>query len=380
MSEYFQLLFSDKHSFSILLYSFIFIVASLFAFNSQKFYDFGKNDKFIPKSFVMLFLILCFFYAFNDVGVDTPHYRTYFDEYKTFQDTSTHFGAVEMGYQYLNILLHYITDNSYTAIVIIRTFQLAILFGAIYLLRDRIHIGFAVMAYVALYYFQSFNLLRSSLAGSLCIFSFALFFKRKYIWAIVSAFLAFEFHKSAIFFLIALFLYSLTYGSFLKKNRKLLIILTVTALFIVLRVGADLITLFLMNDFGGGRYEDYMDNTGTSMGVFVLIQYFPVFAVLYLMRNNKNIEGVRWWNMCFVWGIIGFALAILGYTNGMLTRAAIYFSSSFIFLIPYFIRSAKGIRSYRLYWSIFLLYYMILFIITLGGLYKISGLGPYLLI
>ena len=257
MSDFFQLLLSEQHTLSIILYSLIFTISSLFAFSSQKQLKSG-DKKFSLASFIASFFILWIFFAFNDVGVDTPHYRSYFDEYKSIYDTSTHFGAVEIGYQYLNITLHYITNNSYAAIVIIRTLQLTIFFGALYILRNKIHIGLAVMAYVSLYYFQSFNLLRSSLAGSLCLFSFALFFERKYLWAILSACLAFEFHNSAVFFGIALLLYSVSYGSFLRKYRKLLITVTLIALVLFLNIGSDLITIFLMNDFGGGRYEEYL--------------------------------------------------------------------------------------------------------------------------
>lgn len=108
MSDFFALLFSDYHSFTIVLYSLIYMMATTFAFKSQK-TNVSGNVSINLRFYLMSLFVLVFFFAFNDVGVDTPHYKTYFSEYRTIADISRHFGAVEVGFQYLNIALHFIT-------------------------------------------------------------------------------------------------------------------------------------------------------------------------------------------------------------------------------------------------------------------------------
>lgn len=210
--------------------------------------------------------------------------------------------------------------------------------------------------------------------------SFATIYDRKYFVAVFCAILAFLFHKSSIFFLLVLLLYCIAYGGFIIKNRNMMIILSIICLVAVLIKGSEMINLLLLNDFGDGRYAEYADYKGTGFGIFVIIQYLPVFVIL-LLTNRKEMmpEDKRWWNISFVMAIAGFAIAILGYSNGMLTRAAIYFSSSFVFFIPSYILQLNVHRSHNtnIIKTFTLGYYMFLYIVTLGGIYIISELGPF---
>ena len=90
---YFSLLIEDL---SILLYTFIFFLSSLFAFNSQKILSSG-NIVFRPAWFVLCFLLLWVFYAFNDVGSDLPQYRFIFENSRS-GEANYETGLVEMGY------------------------------------------------------------------------------------------------------------------------------------------------------------------------------------------------------------------------------------------------------------------------------------------
>lgn len=378
MSEYFGLLFSSLHGTTIVLYTFIFVLSSFLGFKCQRKEWYG-TEKINKKTYIILFLFLCIFYAFNDVGVDTPHYRHYFILYKDFNSLDEGYGAVEKLYQLLNVGLNLFFSSSYWAVAFIRIVQLAIFFYALYMLRSRTIIGFAIMAYVAFFYFDAFNLLRSSLAGSLAILSFAYLNNRRFLLAIFCAIVAMGFHTSAIFLLLTIGIYLLCYETALVKFQRIIPTVATIMLFIVLSVGGDYINILLADDFGGGRY-DYIEASSKGIGLFVLLKYFPPIAVLYILKKFKSeIIPKSWINLNFVWLIVGFAIALLAYQVGMLTRVAIYFSSPFLFLMPYFCVQLFNKRSpnYKTVFLLFIAYYTFMFCSTMGGLYDISELGPF---
>ena len=150
-------------------------------------------------------------------------------------------------------------------------------------------------------------------------------------------------------------------------------------LFIILYVGGDYINLLLADDFGGGRYESYTASSA-GIGIFILLKYFPPIVVLYLLKKSRNSPLINdWLNLNFVWLIVGFALALLAYQIGMLTRVAIYFSTPFLFLMPYFciqLYQNKSIN-YKNIHLLFIIYFIYMFASTIGGLYNISELGPF---
>lgn len=379
MSEFFNLLFESSSCGTIVLYTVIFIMASAFMFSAQK--KVIGQDIYIfslPK-FIGALLILGIFFAFNDVGIDTPHYRSYFNQYTNLNNTYEGYGAVELWFQYLMIGLHYVTDDSEIAIAIIRTLQITIIFWALFLLRHKIILGYAIMAYVALYYLQSFDLLRSSLAGSLCLLCFAFIYNRKYIPAVIAVALAVGFHRSAILFVAAMIIYLLS--TLVKKHTTLIQTCGIIATVGVLYLGADLLKMTLDSDFGSGRYENYTDMSGTGFGVFIIFQYLPIAYALYILKKQiAKQDDLRWWNLCFIFAISGFSIAILGYTNGMLTRAAIFFSMSFIFLLPSLIRKDDdgSIKSNKgLIHTCLIIFYTFLFMNTTGGIYEMDGIGPF---
>lgn len=378
MSEYLNLLFSPLHGGTIILYTFIFIVASILGYKVQ-YVNKGGQYVFSMKKFVCLFLFLSFFYVFNDVGIDTDHYRTYYIKYATLQDLEDHIGAVERLYQYLNIALHLFIKNERIGVGLIRLLQLAILFAALYKLRNRINIGLAIMGYIAFFYYDSFNVLRSSLAGSICLLAMAFLYDKKYLITLALSFIAYGFHHSAIFFVATVLLYLICYHTPIKRFKKIVPVLSVIVLFVVLNIGANIINQLLAADFANGRY-DYVESHESTMGLFILLKYSIPFITLYLVNKYKNNDGCSGylWEIDFLWTIAGFALALLAYQIGMLTRAAIYFSSSFIFLLPSYIYSHELSRNSRTTTKIiYILYFILMFVITIGGLYEISGLGPF---
>ena len=234
------------------------------------------------------------------------------------------------------------------------------------------------MGYIAFFYYDSFNVLRSSLAGSICLLAMAFLYDKKYLITLALSFIAYGFHHSAIFFVATVLLYLICYHTPIKRFKKIVPVLSVIVLFVVLNIGANIINQLLAADFANGRY-DYVESHESTMGLFILLKYSIPFITLYLVNKYKNNDGCSGylWEIDFIWTIVGFALALLAYQIGMLTRAAIYFSSSFIFLLPSYGYMKDRFSKANISNHVFIIYFFLMYIITIGNLYEISGIGPF---
>ncbi|MCQ2171309.1 MAG: EpsG family protein [Bacteroidales bacterium] len=374
--NYLALLFEDI---SIFYYTLIFLLASKFAFNAQ-YKTVNGNIVFRPHWFLICFLFLWVFFAFNDVGSDLPQYRLLFDESK--DGTSTYgTGLVEIGYIYLNYIIHLFTDNAIYGVAIIRTIQLAIVFFSFYLLRDNISIGYAVTAYVALFYFASFNILRSSLAGAICILNISLLLKDKSIFCIPLMLLSFFIHRSSALFVIPILSYFILYQSPLKKMGKVVKIAYVAASVFALVYGASLLQHFVDQGFGAGRFDDYLEEEQT-VGIMFIFVYAPLFWALYKSYKIKSFRNSRLYKLTFVFLIFECFVALLSYKVGILTRADIYFSMPILMFIPAFLRQGgnstnPNIRGSNQWRFVIFLYLVIRFAITTSGIFKVSMIDNF---
>lgn len=337
-----------------------------------------KTYQFKLPFFVASYLFLWIFFALNDVGADTQMYRGHYQQFYDFSTTTDNYASVEIGYQYLNIILHAFTDDEFIGVILIRTIQLTLIFISFYLLRNKIIIGYGLLAYISLYYFQSFNLLRSSTAGAICLLSFVMTYRDKRLLGILLAALAYTIHQSSLLFFVTLIAYHIT--TLFKKHTLTIQIIAICTMLFILMIGKNLIIFFLSKDFGGGRYDLY-DVNSASFGLLAFIEYTPILFLIFKCRTrSKNQGDLRWWNLCFIYAIAGFMVALLSYNSGILTRAAIYFSSSFLFFIPYVLRRYPDLFLGLQPWigkTIIWVYYSLIFTITISGLYEPSQLIPF---
>ena len=335
---------------------------------------------FRPAWFVLCFLLLWIFYAFNDVGSDLPQYRFLFENSKG-GEANYETGLVEMGYIYLNYYIHLFTHNPVLGVAIIRTIQLLIVFVSFYILRKDISLGFAVTAYVALFYFASYNLLRSSLAGSICILNVALILKNKNLFCIPLILLAYSIHRSSALFLIPMAAYYLLYKSPFKKLGKVGKVVYVLLSIALVMYGTLFMQYLLENGFGVGRFDGYLEEEQTA-GVMFLFIYIPLFVALYKSKNIDMLRHTKLFDITFVFLAFEFLIALLAYKVGILTRADIYFSMPLLIFIPTFLKYREGRRDVNLHgmqqWRVFFYFYLcIRFYITVTGIFKVSMIDHF---
>lgn len=382
MNNYLGYLFA--YDLSMFIYTIVFISSTILAFISQPSIYYGtKKIKKFP--FILSLLFLWLIYAFNDVGTDIPNYRNAFHVYKTWNDCES--SPFEFGYLYLNVLIHYFTDDSFIAIAIIKTLILYVAIWAIYRMRDKVVLGFCMLAYISICYFVGFSALRNSLAISISLLAFTYLLDNKYILSIILSVIAFYMHRSAIFFILSVILYIVFFVWF--SRLKYIYLLTVFVGIVVVLCGYNLIEGYVLsNDVLTNKYDDYLVKNDNKMGLLPFILYFPLIIPFYCSYSFYKNHNITFWNINFIWIVIGFSIAILSYQMGSLTRTIGYFACPFLFFLPnYMLNNKKQFIYKKTYPSFYLsnksmsillwIYFVYRFSLLISGLYINNGLFDF---
>lgn len=83
----------------------------------------------------------------------------------------------------------------------------------------------------------------------------------------------------------------------------------------------------------------------------------------------------------FIFSVTGFAVALVGYSVGMLARVSIMFSGPFLFFIPQYLKQKTAgnrfPRRIALISIIMVAYWVLRYILSIDGYFLTSGLYPY---
>ncbi|WZL78851.1 EpsG family protein [Eubacteriales bacterium mix99] len=326
-------------------------------------------------SFVILFLIV----FITKSGEDIPTYVQYYKLWSLNDLKSLDF---EPGYKLLCIFLNSFISNPYIGIGIIKFFSLFLVYRAIYLLRDRINVGFSVFAYVTLLYIYSFHLLRMMLALSIVFlaYSYESMGKEKRCFLLLC--IALLFHYSAIFALGAYLIYK-----FINSN------LTILKIISLLVVGS--IALFSFNKFAEyaitkfsifSKYDAYLKlEGGSGSGIMQIIWLLPILYIIMRMYHTERFD--KFYVLSVVCGIFTFYCGSLGYFAPVFSRSAYYF---YFFFVMYCASLQLKPRSVQLVYgskkvsflTLFMIVYLIVrlfFNIHYDNILVSNGLDEYIL-
>lgn len=264
-------------------------------------------------SFFLLF-ILCFL---SKTGDDIPAYVYYYSNW-TWKDLLDF--EVETGYKLLCLLLRIIFSNPYVGIGVIKFISLALVFQSIYMLRDRLNVGFAVFAYVCILYVHAFHLLRIMIAVGLVYLAYAYIIKGKKKQGVILLLLSVLFHYSSIIVFIAYIIYRIV-GKVLTIKK--LIIVSLVLLFIYFNVEI-LVKLGVSNLGILSKYSIYITNIESGSGLAQLILFLPIlYIILTLNPTDKN---DNMYILCSIIGIMSFFAGSLGYIFEVIGRSTYYFN------------------------------------------------------
>ena len=302
------------------------------------FLSFGMNRgvRYRKLCFVLAFILAFVFFALIKPGTDYVSYEAYYNNF-VFRDLIT--SDQEPGYVLLNCVLKLFIKDSAIGIAVINTLTLVVSFCAIYSLRERIDLGASVFSWFCIQYFTGY-IIAMALAASFVLLGMSLLLRKKDVKALISFLIASSLHFTALLVVAFFVCYKLIgNGGKSKLKRWVIIVLLFAATFAL----PWLIELLMKLLPAFAKYRKYTHDLGRSFGFGQLIIYVPVwFSLYYLDCNCTRDEIFRKVYDSFVWE--GFSIAMMAYVIGMLDRMFVYFSSAFIFLVPYVIRHHRENR------------------------------------
>lgn len=385
--SFFNYLFNPESSGTLILYFCITCAVFLFGCCAQQKVKSSIDGKAVYKFnkgfYILAFLVLWFFAFFNNVGTDLSTYLKIYNTASISLMLEDVF--VEPGFRFLCILIKCVVSDAYIGVGLIKTITLLLIFYSGYKLREQIHMGFFIVAYTILFYFESFNLIRISLAAALILLAWVLFGEQKPIKSLFLIILAISVHYSAIIAIPVILLFP-----FVRKEKSHIIIAVMLVFTLLAIIFAPMIINWLVANVPFlNKYENYLQGSGT-VGIMQFIFYVPVAAVCLYWRGTKENEGFNKTALCIAgWGLL---VALLGYNYGMIARMNVYFGYNFMVLIPLFMQKLRQRQcncikleideryklSYDLTWLIVCAYFLIRFVLDIAGYMEGSGIYPFI--
>lgn len=374
----FEFYFNSKTSEAMWLYTVLLLIVPFIGgiFQNRR----GKKRLFFI-SYLSSFFILWYFFALSSAGTDYWHYIDMFYRYTTFKDIDS--SEIEIGYQLTCLLVWKVTEDPIIGLAIIKSLQLMLAYFVIYKIGREHSLYILLLAYVALVYPTSFNVIRLAIAWPFVALCFYLFYKgKRSCW--LFAFLAYAFHRSSLLFIIFLPFLSL----FEKRGKKtpiLFYIMLFAALtFLIVNYSMYFTEMMIQNEFAEGRYDNYLQDIHheASFGLGPIIIFGPYFLLLYFFRGfySSSEEVKRLWILSLYMGVCGLGIYLLGYQLSIISRANTFYVIPMMFFASYTYslstNGSKGVKSYHtdVLFTFIFVYWVMRFLLSTNVLMNDAGI------
>lgn len=317
-----------------LLYAAILAASVIFAFLSQKkrVIDNYQFVSFHIKPFLISFAILGLFSFFITTGTDFGQYVKIYNASKISSLSNFY---LEPGYRLLNIILRIFIKDAYVGVGVIKLIFIALVFRGLYTLKDDIHIGTAVLAFVTLFYLQSFNLIRIYFAGAILFCGLSELWKNNRVGRfIIAVLIATTIHYTAIAGLFILLVYLFINMKKIQSLPNKIKYSIIVAIALIIPIVSPFVIKFMVNSISA--FHKYIAYIGKgTLGIGQIAFYTAPFLAIIIMMLKESNEKIT---MAFAFVCMCFSIALLGYSIGMITRMSFYFSSAYLIVIPMFCR------------------------------------------
>ena len=276
-------------------------------------YQNAKIDKtWMMVSFVILWQLL----AFSTCGKDTPSYNSIFEASYHLRSALQN-SSVEPLFYIFSFLIRIITDNPSVYNAVLALVFLSLIYRTLYKLKNRLHFGWAILAFSTIFYLQYLNLKRIYIASAICFFGIPYLLDGKKFKYAVCVCVAFFVHRTSI-----IMLFPLVVDFFrTRKLTRFQIVLLALALF----SAAVALRNQIFSLFAVGRYGHYTLYEG-GFGMAQIIFHVPVLWLISKRKNKKD-KILDW---AFIFCIVSFCVCSLGYIIVVLGRLFVYFIFPFV--------------------------------------------------
>lgn len=351
-----------------MIYFTSFAISAFFFWFSQK-----KLRLRVPCLFLSV-LILAFLAGVRDysVGTDVNVYGLYAfqraSSYSSIFNLITNYNMdIEFGYAFIAFIVSRFSNNPHLFFFIIGIINYGLIAYAIYKYHGNISPWMAWMFFFFLFFSDTFNIMRQTLALAFFLVGFSYVQKRDYKKTVLFAIASILFHSSAILGVFIYFFYS--YISKRKVNKK-----TLMEVFLIATVCTFLIPFVLPFLLKLGilpaMYSRYIGNTTMGIAVKpVLVRLIPLAVIFMFWDQLKSDDDIYFLLLMLLFDMLAVNLSTV---NVVFERIGLYFGYFRIFAYSKLFRKGMiSIKSNRLYlYMFFLLYCITLFtyqVIYIGG-------------
>lgn len=324
-----------------------------------KIYNKNINVRSLSFGLSYFYILLLGLLRNEGLGVDVANYKIYYNNLyniMSFKDIISS-RNIDSGYAILNKIIYLFTQDFRILEVIIFIISFTIFSLIIY--KRSYYPSMSFLIYMGLG-FIGINLciLRQAIAYSLCFASFDYLKRDKYIQYFLLLGIAVSFHKTAIFFIITLYI---KFGSNIKNRfirESILIAVSLLSSYLILPQ----IYQYYKNDYSIYRVA------GEGYKILIIYAFLSVL-LYYLTRNKKSID----FSYDFEGSKLSVYSQIIALQFSLFTRVTNYFALIFTISIPNIIHDS---RNRKLYSAIFISVFSALYIY---GLYNNQmSIVPYI--
>lgn len=331
---------------TVLLYFVIVFLSVFFAFKSQKKILVKTTDdnsgrtiykskiKFRKKYFFLSFFVLWFFSAFNFSGKDKT---TYLEIFNNVNFLTLFTLDQEFGFQLLNLIVKMFIPNGYVMLFVISTVTLLLIYATLYFYRDKIKIEYSVLAYAALFYFQSFNLMRIYLAAAILLFGTRYLLKKRTAAYLLVILIAASMHYSALIMILPYCLFLIYRKSKLTTTAKMVILFV----FACALIAGYIIMIPIIPKLNLiSRYDYVFDSIQFNGFGFAQILYHGIILLMFAYcRRYLKKDAIA--DLGIVFTMVSFTLGMISYTTDVFGRILYLFLLPYVLFIPYMLRKIQ---------------------------------------
>lgn len=346
-----------------MIYIFVFLLSLFFFALSDFFLDKKKGLGYFM--LIIAILIPCILAGCRDlsIGTDTSFYvRNYFRIAKHSRNFDHYYYKVpaEIGYAVFNYLIAGIFKNIHWLLFFIQLFITSFIALTILNFKRRGLLPWAFLVYFLLYYSNSLNMTRQTMAIAVCLYSFSNLLNGRTVKALIFAFLAVAFHYSAVIFfgMFALVFYT---SKFTRNFWLFQLIVSFTCISVII-----LLDQIIAMVIGVGAMDQGFD-TYSSTGVygsnipiselFLCVIFFGL-TILFRRQFNESVENKNLYQSIF---LVSFVFCFAALKSTFAIRGMYYFSYMSIIIFPILIENIEKKNAKRFFVtsviSLFLLYW-----------------------
>lgn len=363
-------------------YLLAYLFASVFSFCYSKSRDKSTIVIFASLTFLTLFLPLALRYG---IGTDYENYVRIID---AFVRTGVN-KSIEIGWTPLLLLIRNFQFDSHFFFVVPAFVSTLIIFISV----PRKYLWFCLPPYVAIYWLESFSLVRQAFAASVFLLALHWFFKKKYLTFLLFALLSTILHKSMAIPLVLTSLSLLSWRIFAPWTNCL-ILLGFYLFTRLVNVGQLLMDVVVGNTPYARYVSSQFNKTsegGSGMGLYLRLVIFLILLIVPFVQYRKirlricnpatlaAVERRREYNLLCLYVLALMAGHVLAYQIHIFNRIPNIFSVFYLFF-AYKLMNAKS-RYRMVVMGLFQVLLFMLFLATLRGasVSSVGGLGivPY---